>query len=171
MRSERGGRAHSWTRGKLALTLATLVVVGPSPALAVPEPYRGWVKSTLLEQFGVTAIESYDSVTYTQESSSPHALGNGAPAGGYCYHSLFPFWYLQECSILNFTSTPDRVQIYGYGEWCYAPPGSVGCARFWLDDTWETTRTDYLYSCGVSEVPPFWEHVCAGGNGVELADP
>jgi hypothetical protein len=79
-----------------------------------------WVKYTIFEQFNVTATESYDQMSYYQNQNSVYG---GHNPSGYCYHSGFPGWHIENCHYRWNPYGPNSVWMQGSGHyWNNNPP-------------------------------------------------
>lgn len=79
------------------------------------ESKKGWVKMTILEQFGVTATEVNAHLKFW-ESDTSHTVWGGYDPYARCYHSAFPGWTTEDCSSRYYPHGPDYVWIDVTGE-------------------------------------------------------
>ena len=159
-------------RTKIVLVVCMLLFITMLPAAhAVPTPERGWVKNTILEQFGITATEVYQSISFTGDTE-PNRVENGYPSGGYCYTSAFPGWYIESCDITDYYGTgPSVVWVQAEAEFRNVQCLS-SCAEtahytqmaHWFDNV----NSGWGYVCTLPDgsLPVFWEMDCDGAKGV-----
>lgn len=145
--------------------VVSLDAVNPMHAAAAHR-HRGWAKSTVLEQFGVTATEVYAEMRYWQDRNKVYG---GFGRDGWCYTSAWPGWRINACYYSEWNPTGPsevRVAVIGDFENNSSPPfpDYAHRARFIAvhPDFWAA-------QCHVTRgvLPSLlrqWKLVCAGGR-------
>lgn len=136
-----------------------------SPAGAYRSPnthnHRGWVKHTILEQFGVTATETYLEATYSEsDSQSTFNMAVDYPASR-CYHSAFPVWTLNSCTAWTTNGWPWAQAADIEGKFSHTTQVKY-TMRSYFQANGDGAR---VYSCWLSSgsLPPFWKPKCTSG--------
>ncbi len=145
----------------------------PAPPLTV---YSGYVKSTELEQFGVTATEVEMPWGWNQTGYGPEFTeSNPFPEwGGYCYVSAFPGWSIDSCDNSTFyDSLSDEVgeNVWGHfhNDTCPFIFADQHC-NYTLSGQAYDTPNIYEYWCSlIGEVPAIWKGLHCAGNIVVSA--
>jgi len=125
--------------------------------------HDGWAKSTVFEQFGVTATEVYSFLTYYQATTPRRYVDEGYNyENSYCYHSAFPGWSTDRCifAVLDLTG-PDDVAVKVDARFSHLVATYSQSSRFRA-----VKSGDWNYSCTIYDgtLPPFWDHECKGGR-------
>lgn len=112
--------------------------------------HTGWAKSTVLEQFGVTATEVYAEMRYWQDRTKVY---NGFGPNGWCYHSAWPGWRINGCY---------------YSEWNPNGPSEVRVAVIGdFTNNLSPPFPDYAHRARFVAVhPDFWANQCHVTRGV-----
>jgi len=115
---------------------------------------HGSAKYTILEQFGVTATEIYESAYFSYDSTLAYP-----PQGtGYCYNSAFPGWIQEYCEEPSFTAvtTAELDQEGGFINW----PTQVEYGQHTTN--FITTAGGAGASCYLDfgSIPPIWSFNC-----------
>lgn len=124
------------------------------------ESREGWVKMTILEQFGVTATEVNAHLKFWEDDES-HTVWGGYDPYARCYHSAFPGWTIEECSSRYFPNGPDYVWIDVSGE--FHNTLNIDYAMY---AKFYGTAYGFSYTCDLSEgaLPIGWKEHCVGGK-------
>lgn len=159
-----------WLRASV-LVAATLLLVSPIPAASNPAAqgtrhlHRVWLKHTVLEQFDVTATETYLRVFYGQGRNAQ--LGNYVDdprhSKGWCYHSAWPGWQNPICQHIGPNTISPWELKHELEAWFWNPDccdyRHKNVIQVYGDNTYKTT-------CKIvqGELPWFWESKCKGGR-------
>jgi hypothetical protein len=120
-------------------------------------PRSGHTKTTVTEQFGITAYEVQVDVHALQDTVTG-SLSSGT-FDGYCYASAFPGNYVSDC----FGRMPSRrgsyVEAWGYGTF---DNKVLGGPRMVLFAQHDITATGWAGRCAILEggLPPLWSMTC-----------
>jgi hypothetical protein len=140
----------------------TAAPMAPSPAqsnLAVANNGSAWVKGTVLEQFGVTSTEVYQTMTYYTDYAGH--VSNPLGGSGYCYNSSFPGWSRKSCYYQLAQNGTFSVGVAVYAHWTNA-----FCRCDYTQYGWVATYYNgaYHYECGLTQgsLPIYWTMQCAG---------
>lgn len=121
--------------------------------------HNGWAKSTVFEQFGVTATEVYSYLTYYQATSPTKYVDQGYNyLNSYCLHSSFPGWSTDRCvfEVLDLTG-PRDVAVKVDARFSHLLATYSQSSRFRA-----TKSGDWNGTCNVYDgtLPPFWDEEC-----------
>lgn len=116
----------------------------------------GYVKHTILEQFGVTATETYLKVNYGQ-SNAQSTFGLVINGNSYCYASAFPGWTIKSCTAWPTNAWPwyQRGDIEGVF--------SHAVAKYTMRSYFQANGDNSLVKkCWLSSgsLPPLWGPKC-----------
>lgn len=143
------------------------VVGNKGPGVSAPAQYIGslhkhymWTKSTVLEQFGVTATEVYVIDRFWQEEEdvfAPHGLD------GWCYASAFPTWTVNDCYGDATDGDPYYQEVEGFGDYSH----SLGVEYVQRAEHYYTSSGE-SWQCNLTEgaLPILWSFgTCGHGFG------
>lgn len=150
-------------------TAIVVFVAALSIALILPEragaynsptthTHTGSVKHTILEQFNVTATETFLKTTYKQ-SDSQSTFNMTVHGDSRCYASAFPVWTISSCSAWVTNAWPWFQQADIEGKFSHTTQVKYTMRSYFRalgDNT--VARSCWLSS---GSMPPFWEAKCA----------
>lgn len=162
-------------RNRFSLLLATAVLL--LGLLPVPSAnaytggfhyHEGWTKYTVLEQFGVTATETYIKMSYWQDVnrrfSGSTEVGGANYVDGYCYNSGFlNGWETRDCIAYPIHNEPYTEQFDIVGEFYYAG-GYANYRQHSYAKALNDDRFEYICYFEWGSLPNNWSQDCQGGR-------
>lgn len=125
--------------------------------------YKGCVKYTILEQFGVTATELYHQQYFFRKANCDCRVWARTPPTGYYYHSSFPGWAATPCpgGCEYSPSGPSRIWVDGDAHFQNALPPRPNYTQYARWDAY-ASGTPFTYDCRLTQgsVPPSWDEHC-----------
>lgn len=151
---------------RLALTLllgsllVSMVFVVPAGAhqSTTYHYHRGWVKHTVLEQFGVTSTEIYVRGQFVQQSNYVSGMNF---LDGYCYHSVFP-WSVPQCYYYITHGSPSYERIDIVGEFHHFPNIDYQQHAYFRANGNYTYSKNCYFDHGA--LPVYWRSECVAGR-------
>jgi hypothetical protein len=153
---------HRFARTVIILAAAAFLALPATPVPAYQSGtyhyHRGWVRHTVLEQFGITTTEVYVRGQYVQQTNR---VQNMAFSNGYCYHSAFP-WSVPRCYYYITHAAPSYERIDIVGEFHHFPNIDYQQHAYFRANSNDSWTKNCYFDHGA--LPILWRSECVGGR-------